>query len=107
MSLNVLCLDFQPIPKKVAVEVGLRGNQRTTLFDPSGKSWPVNITFRSYGQVELGIGWSHFSRGNKLASGDVCVFEFFGGPEAIKVHIFRAGETNSSAAGDTPVLETH
>ncbi|XP_020273687.1 B3 domain-containing protein REM5-like isoform X2 [Asparagus officinalis] len=93
-----------PIPKKVSRQVSLVENQKTTLIDPSGKSWSTNISVRTSGKVELGVGWSHFSRGNKLAFGDVCIFEFFGGAEYIKVHIFRAEKTNTSAASGIPVI---
>ncbi|ONK64859.1 uncharacterized protein A4U43_C07F30720 [Asparagus officinalis] len=84
------------IPKKLAQELGLVKDQETILIDSSGKSWSADISVRTTGLVELGVGWSHFSRGNNLASGDVCIFEFFGGAEYIKVHIFRAGETNTA-----------
>ncbi|ONK64860.1 uncharacterized protein A4U43_C07F30730 [Asparagus officinalis] len=77
------------IPKKVTQELGLVKDQQTTLIDPSGKSWRAYIRVRSYGHVELRGGWCRFSRGNNLALGDVCIFEFFGGAEYIKVHIFR------------------
>lgn len=86
----------------MALEVGLKRDRRTTLIDPAGKSWPVNITVRSYGQVELGVGWSQFSRGLNLAVGDICIYEFLRGGDSIKVHIFRAEESKTSAVNDVP-----
>ncbi|XP_020258767.1 B3 domain-containing protein Os01g0723500-like [Asparagus officinalis] len=81
------------IPAEVAKEVGLI--RKTTLIDPSGKSWAVDIILRSDGQLELGVGWSSFSVGNSLVEGDKCEFEIFAGGDYMRVHIFRADGGNA------------
>ncbi|KAJ6838054.1 putative B3 domain-containing protein [Iris pallida] len=95
-----------PIPKKVVKEVGIRSSRRATLYDPSGREWPVDITFRSYGKVEMGVGWCNFSRGNGLALGDACVFEFTRGVDAVKVHIFRLQEESPTPASTVAAEHT-
>ncbi|XP_031482524.1 B3 domain-containing protein Os11g0197600-like [Nymphaea colorata] len=61
-----------------------------TLWDPSGKPWPVRYVCSSlYGG--LSGGWVKFTLHHNIEEGDVCIFELIKEKE-LKVHIFRVVE---------------
>ncbi|KAJ4965246.1 hypothetical protein NE237_017095 [Protea cynaroides] len=81
------------IPRALAVESGLVGKKRILLWDPQGRSWPVNLRSRGDGRLVMRIGWGDFWKENNLVEGDACVFEFLQQgtrDDPIFVHIFRA-----------------
>ncbi|KAJ4966568.1 hypothetical protein NE237_018417 [Protea cynaroides] len=82
------------IPGALAVESGLVGKKRILLWDPQGRSWPVNLRSKEDdGRMVMITGWYGFWKGNNLVEGDGCVFEFLQqgtGDDPILVHIFRA-----------------
>ncbi|KAL0911196.1 hypothetical protein M5K25_019318 [Dendrobium thyrsiflorum] len=79
------------IPTHVLKEYDASKLSKTTLRDPSGRSWSVDIKHRVDGRAVLGHGWFDFCRANNLQVGDICIFELAGGIQAMDVHIRRLG----------------
>lgn len=79
------------IPTHVLRENDATKISKTTLRDPSGRSWSVDIKHRVDGRAVLGRGWFHFCRENHLQESDICIFELTDGIQAMDVQIRRLG----------------
>ncbi|KAJ6848372.1 B3 domain-containing protein-like [Iris pallida] len=97
-------LYYVNIPQKVVKELDLKESQHGKILDPNGRFWPVEITCRQRGRVDMGSGWNNFVKGNELHIGDACVIEFTRGVEEIQVHIFSGQETNITPATNTSAV---
>lgn len=97
-------LYYVNIPQKVVKELDLKDSQHGKILDPNGRLWPVEITCRQRGRVDMGSGWNNFVKGNELHIGDACVIEFTRGVEEIQVHIFRGQEANIAAVTSTSAV---
>ncbi|KAI3895759.1 hypothetical protein MKW98_025550 [Papaver atlanticum] len=67
---------FMTIPRVFVRRYQLNTENTLVLQDPEGKLWPVKISLRKDGRIDMGKGWYHFSIGNRLSEGDACLFEF-------------------------------
>ncbi|KAF6177084.1 hypothetical protein GIB67_015959, partial [Kingdonia uniflora] len=67
------------VPEQLVVELHLKKKENVMLQGQCGVSWPVKITIRKCGCLDLSQGWSKFWNDNKLAGGDTCKFEFLQG----------------------------
>lgn len=99
MLFNVIWFKFQRVPEKVAKKLGLKDDQRMTLIDPAGKSWPVKNVVRSQGLVELETRWSEVLTGHNFVVGDAFAFEFLRESDSVKLHIFCVRESSTDIQG--------
>ncbi|KAI3844495.1 hypothetical protein MKW92_036506 [Papaver armeniacum] len=67
---------FMTIPRVFVIRYQLNTENTLVLQDPEGKLWPVKISLRKDGRIDMGKGWYNFSVGNRLSEGDACLFEF-------------------------------
>ncbi|KAI3901844.1 hypothetical protein MKW92_031252 [Papaver armeniacum] len=67
---------FMTIPRVFVIRYQLNTENTLVLQDPEGKLWPVKISLRKDGRIDMGKGWYNFSIGNRLSEGDACLFEF-------------------------------
>ncbi|XP_020593867.1 B3 domain-containing protein Os11g0197600-like [Phalaenopsis equestris] len=79
------------IPTHVLKEIDVTKASKTTLRDPSGRSWLVDIKHRVDGRVHLGQGWFLFCKENHIKEKDICIFELTGGIQEMDVQICRRG----------------
>ncbi|KAK8943267.1 putative B3 domain-containing protein [Platanthera zijinensis] len=77
------------IPARILKGKHLTNINKTTLCDPSGRLWTVDINQRSDGRVVLSQGWFQFCEANLVQEGDICIFEVAGGIQAMDVQIRR------------------
>ncbi|OVA05170.1 B3 DNA binding domain [Macleaya cordata] len=87
------------IPRALAIENGLETKRSIVLQDPEGRSWPVIISRRPDGRIDMTNGWPQFWKGNRLEVGDTCLFEFLNQSKGNKlsVRIFRKAEVKKPA----------
>ncbi|KAK7818810.1 b3 domain-containing transcription factor vrn1 [Quercus suber] len=79
------------VPVQFAVKY-LRQPKIVKLQTSNGKQWPAKCILRDRASsaMNIGRGWTVFSRDNNLEEGDVCVFELIKKqPVVLKVSIFR------------------
>ncbi|KAH7575169.1 hypothetical protein JRO89_XS02G0057300 [Xanthoceras sorbifolium] len=56
-----------------------------------GREWPVQLTWRQNGSVDLTKGWGGFSKENNLEGGDICLFEIIRMEDIrLKVSVFHS-----------------
>ncbi|KAH7660904.1 B3 DNA binding domain-containing protein [Dioscorea alata] len=70
------------------------------VYDPHGKSWPVELHARPKRGIDLSSGWHNICNANNLQEGDACIFEFIHA-DAIRLHIFRSGKVKEQQNSDS------
>ncbi|KAJ4818971.1 B3 domain-containing protein [Rhynchospora pubera] len=87
----VYCSFFLNLPGDFVRENLPKTNAKLTLWDPTGKSWPVNYVCYNARQGALSGGWGKAAVGNNLEMHDVVVFELVKKSQ-LKMHIYRVVE---------------
>ncbi|KAI3946040.1 hypothetical protein MKX01_024796 [Papaver californicum] len=83
---------FMTIPRVMVRKYQLNTENSLVLQDPKGKLWPVKISLRKDGRIDIGKGWVKFSLGNRLSEGDGCLFDFLNytkGNNTLNVRIIK------------------
>lgn len=94
------CFVFQRIPMVHVKIHRLDKKHKMIVYDPHGKSWPVELHARPKRGTDLSSGWHNVCNANNLQEGDACIFEFISA-DAIRLHIFRSGKVKEQQNSDS------